>query len=59
MDMIPEIEKDLLKIRTSDTGHYSLLSNIYAEIGNWAARENTRGIMERSGYKKVPGYSAI
>ncbi|XP_011018101.1 PREDICTED: putative pentatricopeptide repeat-containing protein At1g69350, mitochondrial [Populus euphratica] len=59
MDMIPGIEKDLLKIRTSDTGHYSLLSNIYAEIGNWAAREKTRGIMERSGYKKVPGYSAI
>ncbi|KAJ6689942.1 hypothetical protein OIU85_006250 [Salix viminalis] len=59
MDMIPGIEKDILKSRTGDTGHYSLLSNIYAEIGNWAAREKTRGIMERSGHKKVPGYSSI
>ncbi|CAK7326162.1 unnamed protein product [Dovyalis caffra] len=59
MDMIPRIEKDLLKKRTSDTGHYALLSNIYAGIGNWAAREKTRGIMEGMGQKKVPGYSAI
>ncbi|KAJ6322360.1 hypothetical protein OIU77_012258 [Salix suchowensis] len=49
------IENDILKSRTGDTGHYSLLSNIYAEIGNWAAREKTRGIMEHSGHKKVPG----
>lgn len=59
MDMIKVIEKDLLDIITDDTGFYVLLSNLYAEEGKWYESGNVRSTMERTGLKKVVGYSTI
>lgn len=59
MDMIKSIEKDLLDIKTDDTGYYTLFSNIYAEGGNWEEFGNVRLMMKGIGLRKVPGYSVI
>ncbi|XP_021661173.2 putative pentatricopeptide repeat-containing protein At1g69350, mitochondrial isoform X2 [Hevea brasiliensis] len=59
IDMIRRIERDLLDTRTDDTGYYTLLSNIYAEAGNWDESRKVRSVMKCIGLKKVPGYSTI
>ncbi|ESW29424.1 hypothetical protein PHAVU_002G069500 [Phaseolus vulgaris] len=59
MDLIKNIHKELREIRTDDTGHYTLLSNIYAEGGNWYESRKVRSRMEGLGLKKVPGFSSI
>ncbi|KAK7309835.1 hypothetical protein RJT34_06894 [Clitoria ternatea] len=59
MDLIKSISKELREIRTADTGYYTLLSNIYAEEGNWYASRKVRSRMEGMGLKKVPGYSTV
>ncbi|KAK4842136.1 hypothetical protein QYF36_016317 [Acer negundo] len=58
-DTMKIIEKDLLDISTEDTGYYSLLSNIYAQVGNWDKFREVRYEMENAGLWKVPGYSTI
>lgn len=59
MDLIKNINEDLREISTDDTGYYTLLSNIYAEGGNWYESRKVRSRMEGMGLKKVPGYSTI
>lgn len=59
MDIIKTIKNDLSDIVTDDTGFYTLLSNIYAEEGEWEEFRRMRSAMKSSNLKKVPGYSAI
>ncbi|WCJ22153.1 Tetratricopeptide repeat (TPR)-like superfamily protein [Euphorbia peplus] len=59
MDMIRSIERDIVNMKTDDTGFFTLLSNIYAEEGNWKECRKVRSKMESIGLKKVPGYSEI
>lgn len=59
MDMIRSIEGDLLDIRTDDTGYFTLLSNIYAEGGDWNEFGKVRSVMKGIGLTKVPGWSTI
>ncbi|KAM7269688.1 hypothetical protein ACFE04_025185 [Oxalis oulophora] len=57
--MIKFIEKDLVEVRTDDTGYYTLLSNIHAGGGNWNKAKKVRSLMKGEGLKKIPGYSTI
>ncbi|KAF2594044.1 hypothetical protein F2Q70_00045134 [Brassica cretica] len=59
MDIIKAIKKDLSEIVTDDTGYYTLLSNIYAEEGEWEEFRRMRSAMKSLSLKKVPGYSSI
>ncbi|KAJ4711430.1 putative Pentatricopeptide repeat-containing protein [Melia azedarach] len=59
IDVIKMIEKDILDISTGDTGYFTLLSNIYAEEGNWDKSGKLRSVMDVTGLKKVPGFSTI
>ncbi|XP_041013858.1 putative pentatricopeptide repeat-containing protein At1g69350, mitochondrial [Juglans microcarpa x Juglans regia] len=59
MDMIKSIKRDLRDISTDDTGYYTLLSNIYAEGGDWNEVRKVRSMMEGIGLTKVPGWSSI
>ncbi|KAH0875477.1 hypothetical protein HID58_072839 [Brassica napus] len=59
MDIIKAIKKDLSEIVTDDTGYYTLLSNIYAEEGEWEEFRRMRSAMKSLRLKKVPGYSSI
>ncbi|KAG6708618.1 hypothetical protein I3842_06G090100 [Carya illinoinensis] len=59
MDMIKSIKRDLIDISTDDTGYYTLLSNIYAEGGDWNEVRKVRSKMEGIGLTKVPGWSTI
>ncbi|CAN8235975.1 unnamed protein product [Cochlearia groenlandica] len=59
MDIIKAIKTDLSDIVTDDTGYYTLLSNIYAEEGNWEEFRRMRSAIKSSNLKKVPGYSAV
>ncbi|XP_010552562.1 PREDICTED: putative pentatricopeptide repeat-containing protein At1g69350, mitochondrial [Tarenaya hassleriana] len=59
IDIIKAIKSDLVDIVTNDTGYYTLLSNVYAEEGEWEESRKTRLAMRNSGLKKVPGYSII
>ncbi|KAB1208073.1 hypothetical protein CJ030_MR7G003003 [Morella rubra] len=59
MDMIRSIERDISNISTNDTGYYTLLSNIYAEGGDWYEFGKVRSMMKGIGLAKVPGWSTI
>ncbi|POO03447.1 Tetratricopeptide-like helical domain containing protein [Trema orientale] len=59
IDMLNTIQRDISGISSDDPGYYTLLSNIYAEEGNWDEFEKVRSKMKRIGLKKVPGYSTI
>lgn len=59
LDKLENIQRDILNISTEDTGYYTLLSNIYAEGGNWDKFGKVRLKMKGIGLKKVPGYSTI
>lgn len=59
IDVMKTIKKELSVTGTNDNGYYTLLSNIYAEEGNWDEFGKVRSIMEVTGLKKVPGYSTI
>ncbi|KAF7809066.1 putative pentatricopeptide repeat-containing protein [Senna tora] len=59
LDLIRSITRELMEISTDDTGYYTLLSNIFAEGGNWDESRKVRSMMEGNGLQKVPGYSTI
>ncbi|KAJ4874644.1 Putative pentatricopeptide repeat-containing protein [Raphanus sativus] len=59
MDIIRAIKKDLSDIVTDDTGYHTLLSNIYAEEGEWEEFRRMRSAMKSLSLKKVPGYSSV
>ncbi|EXB65067.1 hypothetical protein L484_004243 [Morus notabilis] len=59
MDMLNSIQRDISSISTDDPGYYTLLSNIYAEGGNWDEFGKVRLKMKSIGLAKVPGYSSI
>ncbi|KAL3832993.1 hypothetical protein ACJIZ3_007729 [Penstemon smallii] len=43
----------------ANSGTYVLLSNIYAEVGNWNGVAKIRAMMKRSGVHKEPGCSSV
>lgn len=49
----------LLSKRRSQSGDYVLLSNIYAEQGEWVGAEKLRKLMDDSGVKKEAGFSLL
>lgn len=57
--MVRSIEGDLLDISTDDAGYFTLLSNIYAEGGEWNEFGKVRSMMKGIGLTKVPGWSTI
>ncbi|XP_022997065.1 putative pentatricopeptide repeat-containing protein At1g69350, mitochondrial isoform X1 [Cucurbita maxima] len=59
LDIAKNIRSELLNIQTDDTGYYTLLSNIYAEGGEWNEFRKVRSMMKCTGLKKVPAYSVL
>ncbi|GFZ00212.1 tetratricopeptide repeat (TPR)-like superfamily protein [Actinidia rufa] len=59
MDMIKGILQNLLVMETNDTGYYTLLSNIFAEGGDWDEFRMVRSMMRNIGLRKVHGNSTI
>ncbi|KAI7995905.1 putative pentatricopeptide repeat-containing protein [Camellia lanceoleosa] len=59
MDMIRSIQRRIFDIETDDTGYYTLLSNIFAEEGDWDGFRTVRTMMRNIGLRKVHGYSTI
>ena len=49
----------LISLQPQHSAAYVLLSNMYAETGNWQERANVRRLMDRRKVKKEPGYSWI
>lgn len=42
-----------------DSGSYILVGNVYASIGKWIDKAEVRGLMNKKGLVKPPGYSRI
>uniref|UniRef100_A0A7N0UJY9 Pentatricopeptide repeat-containing protein n=1 Tax=Kalanchoe fedtschenkoi TaxID=63787 RepID=A0A7N0UJY9_KALFE len=59
MDLITDMKESFLDVETDDTGYYTLLSNVYAEDGNWNDFSKVRSRMRTTGLTKVPAYSSI
>ncbi|CAN4122114.1 unnamed protein product [Withania somnifera] len=59
MNIIRMIQQRLEKMQTDDTGYYTLLSNIYAEGGEWNESRTVRSKMRSLGLRKVDGFSMI
>lgn len=49
--------KNCIELDPEATGYYVILSNIYAETGNWESAKRIRNIMSEKGLTKIPGYS--
>lgn len=51
--------KELISLEPWNSGNYVLLSNIYAERGDWDEVEKVRVLMKENSVKKYPGHSLI
>ncbi|KAL4591257.1 hypothetical protein LXL04_004215 [Taraxacum kok-saghyz] len=51
--------KCLMKLEPCNSGNFSLLSNMYSDVGQWGEAGLTRKVMRDSGVKKIPGVSCI
>ncbi|XP_058099528.1 pentatricopeptide repeat-containing protein At2g39620 [Magnolia sinica] len=49
----------LVQLEPQNPAHYVVLSNIYAQVGNWAKVGKMRSMMNGSGLKKTPGCSWV
>ncbi|OIT28165.1 PREDICTED: pentatricopeptide repeat-containing protein At4g13650 [Nicotiana attenuata] len=59
MEIGEEAGKHLLELEPQDSATYVLLSNLYAVLGRWDSRNQTRLLMKDRGVKKEPGRSWI
>ncbi|KAF3454595.1 hypothetical protein FNV43_RR05043 [Rhamnella rubrinervis] len=51
--------KELINLEPWNSGNYVLLSNIYAEEGNWDKVEEVRVVMREKYVRKAPGQSVV
>ncbi|CAN8278984.1 unnamed protein product [Cochlearia groenlandica] len=59
VEMSEKAAKSLLELQPRNSGHYILLSNIYANDGKWEEVAKVRNLMNQRGLKKIPGYTWI
>lgn len=59
VDMIQKIQEKLVGVDMDDTGYYTLLSNVFAEGGDWGEFSMVRSLMNGLGLKKGLGMSKI
>ncbi|CAI9096510.1 OLC1v1032675C1 [Oldenlandia corymbosa var. corymbosa] len=59
MDIIESMKENLVNMHTDDTGYHTLLSNLYAEGGEWNEFNTMRSNMTKKGLQKVQGQSMI
>ncbi|KAL6545094.1 hypothetical protein OROHE_010001 [Orobanche hederae] len=59
MELGDRAVKELINLERWNSGNYVLLSNIYAESGNWSAVEVVRVLMKENGVDKTVGRSVI
>ncbi|KAF5725976.1 pentatricopeptide repeat-containing protein [Tripterygium wilfordii] len=58
-EMAALLEHQLIKSEPENAANYALLSNIYAESGDWVGVERVREVMREQGLKKCYGFSRI
>ncbi|XP_057503362.1 LOW QUALITY PROTEIN: pentatricopeptide repeat-containing protein At4g33990-like [Actinidia eriantha] len=49
----------LFEVDSENTGYYVLLSNMYANIGQWEGVNDVRSLARDRGLRKTPGWSSI
>ncbi|CAA2972533.1 pentatricopeptide repeat-containing At1g09190 [Olea europaea subsp. europaea] len=59
MELVEHAVKWLINLEPQNSGHYVLLSNIYAERGNWSGVEEVRILMKESRVNKTMGQSIV
>jgi len=59
VEVAREVGEDLVRFETPDSGHYTLLANVFASHGMWHETANVWKIMRGSKTKKAPGFSQI
>ncbi|KAL0385942.1 UNVERIFIED_CONTAM: putative pentatricopeptide repeat-containing protein, mitochondrial [Sesamum radiatum] len=59
LDFLNDIKRDLVNMDADDSGYYTLLSNVFAEGGNWNESKAVKSKMRSLALKKVHGYSMI
>ncbi|XP_048236130.1 putative pentatricopeptide repeat-containing protein At3g13770, mitochondrial [Ricinus communis] len=59
IDLAEKAAKSLLELQPQNPGNYILLSNIYANAGQWKDVAKIRDLMTKRKLKKIPGYTWI
>ncbi|XP_050227655.1 pentatricopeptide repeat-containing protein At2g33760-like [Mercurialis annua] len=59
IDLTEKAAKSLLELQPQNPGHYILLSNIYANAGQWKDVAKIRELFTKRKLKKIPGYTWI
>lgn len=59
VELAEEAIRHLMVLDPLNDGYYIVLSNIYADAGQWEATAKVRKLMRDQGVKKTPGWSSI
>lgn len=59
LDIADVAAKKLFVLEPDNTGNYALLSNMYADAGNWEEAKRLRALLRERGVRKSPGCSWI
>ncbi|XP_010254272.2 PREDICTED: pentatricopeptide repeat-containing protein At3g22690-like [Nelumbo nucifera] len=59
VELAEKAARHILKLAPDEKGVYVLLSNIYADMGQWNAVKRIRNLMDTKGIEKPPGCSLI
>ncbi|MED6221555.1 hypothetical protein PIB30_055898 [Stylosanthes scabra] len=59
VDLARAVYEHLFELAPSDPGNFSLLSNIYVQVGDWVNVASVRGQMKSTGSQKPSGASSI
>ncbi|KAH6799589.1 hypothetical protein C2S51_036073, partial [Perilla frutescens var. frutescens] len=59
VEMGRKASSHLFKLDSQDAGHYVLLSNLYANFGQWEGVNEVRSLARDRGLWKTPGWSSI
>jgi pentatricopeptide repeat protein len=51
--------RELLRVKSAESGNYVLLSNIYASMGEWGGAHMMRNLMDRDGVNKEAGRALV
>ncbi|KAJ3702696.1 hypothetical protein LUZ61_006401 [Rhynchospora tenuis] len=59
VELVQIANRELLRVKSAESGNYVLLSNIYASVGEWRGATMVRNLMDTDGVHKEAGQTFV